>query len=1132
MCTGRPPFKGNDTVSTLVAVALEHPPPPVELRPELPQGLSDLVMQLLAKKPEERPESAHAVAEALRDLEGQIDEGAAQPGPRSRGAKAVGPVKRRLLWPWLVGGGVVGLGVLGLLLFVLLRHGDNPASRGAQPPEGDPQGVKQPDRPAEAGPPACAAEALQREQMTEVALANVGQADPKAVPAELVAVLGDARFRLAGPTRFPAFSPDGAFLAIPSGEDVRLFDTATGRWRTTLREHRGRVRAIAFAPNGRVMATGNDATLCLWDRETGQALAFLSGHGGLVRNLAFSPTGTALASAGDDGVRIWSMPAGRALSALNGPPAHMVAFSSDGQWLATGCVDGKVRLWETQGYTLRHTLPHDDGRGEVGVAFSPDGKWLASGGKGTLKLWDARTIGSPTVRLQYQRNASAGWLAFGPDGVALFTGSRSGPTDNQVQRWETATGMEVVAMPIVGDGLACYALSPDGATVAGLGEADRVVQLFDARTGRPRGVDPGHRRTVRSVAFSPDGRSLVSGGEDHSVRVWDLATGKQRHSLQAHTGAVLSVAFSSDGKRLASGSVDGSIILWDADLGQRVRVLTGHCREATLIAVSPDGRLVAAGTADGGIRFWNAGTGEEEKKLPGLHQGLVRCVAFSADGRRIVTCGRDGKLLISDVSSGAALAQATAPRRPAVIVRFSPGGDRVGVGGDNPGPLVRLWNPQGDDIVDLTGHAAPVAGLAFRPDGRLLATAGLDNSVRLWEAGNGAPRHFVLSMGAFGGGPRAVEFSPDGRHLATANDDGTIGLFRLAAPGEPVGDWLQARGCPPPPGLPHAEWLKRVQGLSAGNLVQAISDRLCQRNPGFDGVVRPTIDHGMVTELAISTETLTDVTPLAALSGLKRFRAVGPYNGSYGTNKLADLSPLQGLALEHIDIAAAPVGDLKFVRGMRLKYLHLFCTRVSDLGPLRGMPLEDLNIAVSPVRSLAPLEGMPLKSLNGWFARGVHDLMPLRGMPLTYLNLGGTAVKDLSPLADAPLEWLDCGGTGVADLGPLRGKPLKFLRITHTKVDRLDALADLPAEELNCEGTPVTDLSPLKGLPLRVLSCDFVAERDTAILRGIKTLQKINGKSTAESGRRSMPSAGRQSHRILDHSFSGGSQNRGSASRR
>jgi serine/threonine-protein kinase len=268
------------------------------------------------------------------------------------------------------------------------------------------------------------------------------------------------------------------------------------------------------------------------------------------------------------------------------------------------------------------------------------------------------------------------------------------------------------------------------------------------------------------------------------------------------------------------------------------------------------------------------------------------------------------------------------------------------------------------------------------------------------------------------------------------------------------------------------KWMKEVAGMPAGEQVKAVAKKLQELNPGFDGKVTPTIDFLHVTELQLVTDNVTDISPVRAFVELKTL--ILTPKTAHG--KLSNLSPLK-----------------------EMKLTRLFCGRnqVSDLSPLQGMPLTFLDCDGVKVSDLLPLKGMPLIALNCGRTE-VVDLSPLRGMMLTSLNCGGTQVTDLSPLAGMPLRDLSIHDLGVFDLMPLKGMQLTALDCPSTKVADLSPLQGMPLESLDCSATKVSDLSPLKGIPLRVLRVDFKPERDTEILRSIKTLTAINGKPAAE----------------------------------
>jgi Leucine-rich repeat (LRR) protein len=297
----------------------------------------------------------------------------------------------------------------------------------------------------------------------------------------------------------------------------------------------------------------------------------------------------------------------------------------------------------------------------------------------------------------------------------------------------------------------------------------------------------------------------------------------------------------------------------------------------------------------------------------------------------------------------------------------------------------------------------------------------------------------------------------------------------------------------PAPGQDAAAWERTVAALPPEEQVKAVAARLKELNPGFDGQVTPTITGDVVTGVQFSTDQVTDIAPVRALTRL----TVLDVGGKSG--KLADLSPLMGMKLSWLNCSHTKVSDLSPLKGMPLNYLNCSDTAVSDLTPLKGMPLQKLFCACPQVSDLAPLRRMPLDCLDLTGSK-VTDLSPLRGMPLAELNLfGATQLRNLAPLKGLPLNLLNFGGTAVTDLSPLKNmRTLHTLILHDTAVADLFMLKKLWLKSLMIQNTWVSDLAPLKGMPLKELWLDYQPERDVKVLRALKGLEKINAKPAAE----------------------------------
>ncbi|MBN70601.1 MAG: hypothetical protein CME32_15135 [Gimesia sp.] len=312
------------------------------------------------------------------------------------------------------------------------------------------------------------------------------------------------------------------------------------------------------------------------------------------------------------------------------------------------------------------------------------------------------------------------------------------------------------------------------------------------------------------------------------------------------------------------------------------------------------------------------------------------------------------------------------------------------------------------------------------------------------------------------------------RRLAQALPECDIDWSELRAPNTSQGHWTPDAG--------QQKFFDEVARMKATDQVVAVSQKLMEVNPGFDGKLKETIENGHVVGLSCNGGPhISAVWPVRALSRLTSFRCGGPHL-THG--KLKDLSPLVGLPLTHLDVGNSSVSDLSPLRGMKLDHLYGAHTRIKDLSPLTDMPLKVLFLWNSPhVSDLSPLKGMRLTNLNLDFTQ-VADLSPLRGMDLTHLAVHQTHVRSLLPLSGMPLQALYCSNTGISDLSPLKEAALTTLHIENTQVSDLSPLAGMPLKELSFERTLVSDLSPLEHMPLEqlTLSLPLFEEQDERLL--------------------------------------------------
>ncbi|MBM4001354.1 MAG: hypothetical protein FJ297_17775 [Planctomycetes bacterium] len=571
--------------------------------------------------------------------------------------------------------------------------------------------------------------------------------------------------------------------------------------------HSNIVYHVALSPDGtRIASGGADSRIRMWNPATGACTSVLDPpHAGDVNWLGFSPDGSRLVSCGEDtAIRVWDAASGRPLFGWKHPTrtVECAVFSPDSAHIATGGVDGVVRLWNVetrdieQAWPTHSTIPAHGAISPAGIemlAFSPDGQWLASAGHDHRVV--IHDLATRAVRAAIGLDAAALAVAFSSDSRRVAVGTRGGSVSvwsvdgsNVWWEWRHRHAVRDVRFLRQGDQELVFSCGEDG-----------TLRRWDANDGRDHETLVNGQCQFWAIGGAPDKPFCVTAGHDHMVRIWNLDRFQDRQILPDREAwrAAACACYTPDGRRLLVGDASGRIGIWDVDDARWIAECSAGQDGLCSLGVSPDGSRFVSSSPTGPAVIWNLGDGRSPEPGPEdrVLTGVGGRIAWIGD-ERIVYATPDEVVLLEYAANR--IVQRT-PNRPDATwlatdtLAVSPDASRVAIGRTD--HSIWLVDPRsGVERLIRGAHSRPIVRLAFSPDGALLASSSADRSVRQWHVADDLDNRAMVDAGSAGaGGVGAVvgalvesvelgplAFSRDGRTLVVGGADGIVRWIHVA----------------------------------------------------------------------------------------------------------------------------------------------------------------------------------------------------------------------------------------------------------------------------------------------------------------------------------------------------------------
>jgi WD40 repeat protein len=573
-----------------------------------------------------------------------------------------------------------------------------------------------------------------------------------------------------------SFSRDGGLITTAHGTSLTVWDR-TGKQRFTFSEHAERIRTSMTLPGDQQLITGDQVgTLRLFDISAG-LLTERQAHESAVIQVDYSPAAQLVVSTGEDGaVRLWSAVL-EEVATLSGHQGavYRAVFSDDGNLLATVGEDGSLRVWNSDGRPVAALQASEAAM--TRADWSPDGQLLVAGSEdGKTRVWEVATLlrdGDEAQPFATVGSASAAVtvLEFRSDSRYLLIGTFSGSLQIYSVADLEATGDEALAVAAyysISSQLLTAGFNPDGSRIVAVDSDDYPVVLgFNPNTSllSPLATLYGHSGAAVTARWSPDGKLVLSAGDDGTARIWSNVAPPL---LQDPTPRDYQLAVTPDERYLLTtyrtGAADdpGRTQLWDGE-GALIAELGGA---STAAAFAEQDDLIVTGEMSGTMSLWRV-DGTMVAELAG-HSDIVRAIRFSADGERIISASDDGSARIWD-RQGQQIAVLEHGTTEVWRAAWSPDRTRIVTAASDG---ARLWDGEGRLLKTLAGHNGQVDVALFSPDGSRIATGSSDDTARLWDAeGN------LIAVLQHNDDVFELAFSDDSTQLMTSSADTTAKVW-------------------------------------------------------------------------------------------------------------------------------------------------------------------------------------------------------------------------------------------------------------------------------------------------------------------------------------------------------------------